>query len=246
MPIMFFLVAALVCLTTMKRLVDEQRGQIGIYVALGYSNAQIIGKYVSYALLASLSGGILGVIVGELLFPTVIYNTWRMMYDFPPIKFLFPIRNLLISIGSFSILMCGLTANVVRERVKDVPATLMRPLAPKKGKEVMIEKIPFIWNALSFTSKITARNIFRYKSRFLMTIAGIAGCAGLLIMGFGIKDSVSDVVYVQSRDIFTYDYAVTFEGSEYVEYGYVAVLENGENLNKKVKVTIFNIFRTFI
>jgi len=93
----------------------------------------------------------------------------------------------------------------------------MRPVAPKKGKELMIEKIPFIWNALSFTSKITARNIFRYKSRFLMTIAGIAGCAGLLIMGFGIKDSVSDVVYVQSRDIFTYDYAVTFEGSEYVE-----------------------------
>jgi putative ABC transport system permease protein len=93
----------------------------------------------------------------------------------------------------------------------------MRPVAPKKGKELMIEKITFLWNAFSFTSKITARNIFRYKSRFLMTIAGIAGCTALLIMGFGIKDSVSDVVYVQSRDIFTYDYAVTFEGSEYVE-----------------------------
>ena len=217
MPIMFFLVAALVCLTTMKRLVDEQRGQIGIYVALGYSNAQIIGKYVSYALLASLSGGILGVIVGELLFPTVIYNTWRMMYDFPPIKFLFPIRNLLISIGSFSILMCGLTANVVRERVKDVPATLMRPLAPKKGKEVMIEKIPFIWNALSFTSKITARNIFRYKSRFLMTIAGIAGCTALLIMGFGIKDSVNDVLGIQYGKIYNYDFTISLSGSDHVE-----------------------------
>ncbi|MCR5096538.1 MAG: FtsX-like permease family protein, partial [Erysipelotrichaceae bacterium] len=217
MPMMFFLVAALVCLTTMKRLVDEQRGQIGIYVALGYSNAQIIGKYVSYALLASLCGGIIGSIIGQMLFPSVIYNTWRMAYYLPKIKVAFPIKNLLLSVGSFAGLICGITAFVVNNIIKDTPASLMRPVAPKKGKELMIEKITFLWNAFSFTSKITARNIFRYKSRFLMTIAGIAGCTALLIMGFGIKDSVSDVVYVQSRDIFTYDYAVTFEGSEYVE-----------------------------
>ncbi len=217
MPMMFFLVAALVCLTTMKRLVDEQRGQIGIYVALGYSNAQIIGKYVTYALLASLCGGIIGSIIGQMLFPSVIYNTWRMAYYLPKIKVAFPIKNLLLSVGSFAGLICGITAFVVNNIIKDTPASLMRPVAPKKGKELMIEKITFLWNAFSFTSKITARNIFRYKSRFLMTIAGIAGCTALLIMGFGIKDSVSDVVYVQSRDIFTYDYAVTFEGSEYVE-----------------------------
>ncbi|MBP5280246.1 MAG: FtsX-like permease family protein, partial [Erysipelotrichaceae bacterium] len=217
MPMMFFLVAALVCLTTMKRLVDEQRGQIGIYVALGYSDLQIIGKYVTYALLASLCGGISGAIVGQMLFPSVTYNTWRMAYYLPKISASFSIPNLLLSVGSFTVLMCGITAYVVNNITKDSPASLMRPVAPKKGKELFIEKITFLWNALSFTSKITARNIFRYKSRFLMTIAGIAGCAGLLIMAFGIKYSVSDVVYIQNRDIFTYDYSVTFEGSEYVE-----------------------------
>ena len=226
LPIMFFLVAALVCLTTMKRLVDEQRGQIGIYVALGYSNAQVIGKYVLYALLASLSGGILGIIVGQFLFPTVIYNTWNMMYYLPPIKFMFPIKNALISIGLFAVLMCGLTAYVVRGTVNDVPASLMRPVAPKKGKEVLIEKIPFLWNALSFTSKITARNIFRYKSRFLMTIAGIAGCTGLLIMGFGIKDSVNDVLDIQYGYIYDYDYAISLKSSDNLEENINTLLNN--------------------
>ncbi|MBP5280411.1 MAG: ABC transporter permease, partial [Erysipelotrichaceae bacterium] len=217
MPMMFFLVAALVCLTTMKRLVDEQRGQIGIYVALGYSELQIIGKYVTYALLASLCGGILGAIVGLPLFPSVLYNTWRMAYYLPKIKVSFSILNLLLSVGSFTVLMCGITAYVVNNITKDSPASLMRPVAPKKGKELFIEKITFLWNMLSFTSKITARNIFRYKSRFLRTIAGIAGCAGLLILGFGIKDSISDVVYIQNRDIFTYDYSVAFENSGFTE-----------------------------
>jgi putative ABC transport system permease protein len=217
MPMMFFLVAALVCLTTMKRLVDEQRGQIGIYVALGYSNAQIIGKYVTYALLASLCGGIIGSIIGQMLFPSVIYNTWRMAYYLPKIKVAFPIKNLLLSVGSFAGLICGITAFVVNNIIKDTPASLMRPVAPKKGKELMIEKITFLWNAFSFTSKITARNIFRYKSRFLMTIAGIAGCTALLIMGFGIKDSVNDVLGIQYGKIYNYDFTISLSGSDHVE-----------------------------
>ncbi|MBR3250103.1 MAG: FtsX-like permease family protein, partial [Erysipelotrichaceae bacterium] len=228
MPVMFFLVAALVCLTTMKRLVDEQRGQIGVYVALGYSNVQIIGKYVSYALLASLTGGIIGTIVGQALFPTIIYNTWRMAYLLPEIAISFPIRNALLSIGSFALLMSGITAYVVHNNVKDTPASLMRPVAPKKVKEIFLEKIPFLWNALSFTSKITARNIFRYKSRFLMTVAGIAGCCGLLIMGFGIKDSISDVLTIQNKEIFISDYSVTLQNSDYVE---AAIDKLNDNLN---------------
>ncbi|MBO7677336.1 MAG: FtsX-like permease family protein, partial [Erysipelotrichaceae bacterium] len=217
MPIMFFLVAALVCLTTMKRLVDEQRGQIGIYAALGYSNLKIISKYVSYALYASLAGGILGIIFGQILFPTVIYDTWKILYYFPSQKVLFPPDLALLSVGSFAVLMTGITAYVVNNSVKDVPASLMRPIAPKKGKEIMLEKIPFLWNMLSFTSKITARNIFRYKSRFLMTIAGIAGCAGLLILGFGIKDSVSDVLGIQYKELFRYDCLLYFNGTDHIE-----------------------------
>ena len=229
MPIMFFLVAALVCLTTMKRLVDEQRGQIGVYVALGYSNIQIIGKYVSYALLASLTGGITGIIIGQMLFPSVIYATWRMMYYLPAIKIMFPVKNAIISVGLFSVLMASITAYVVRNCVKDVPASLMRPVAPKKGKIILLQKIPFIWNMLSFTSKITARNIFRYKSRFLMTIAGIAGCAGLLIMGFGIKDSVSDVLGIQYKKIFRYSDLIYFKNDEHIK-------ENLEILEKSPDV----------
>ena len=217
MPFMFFLVAALVCLTTMKRLIDEQRGQIGIYVALGYSNIQIIGKYVSYAMLASFSGGIAGTVFGQLLFPTVIYYTWEMLYSLPPIRIMFPLNYAILSVGSFSILMTGISAYVVNSCVKDVPASLMRPLAPKKGRTIFLQKIPFLWNMLSFTSKITARNIFRYKARFLMTIAGIAGCAGLLIMGFGIKDSVSDVLGIQYKEIFRYDSVVYFDSHEHIE-----------------------------
>ena len=217
MPIMFFLVAALVCLTTMKRLVDEQRGQIGIYAALGYSNLKIISKYVSYALYASLAGGILGIIGGQILFPTVIYDTWRILYYFPDQKFLFPPELALLSVGSFALLMAAITAYVVNNIVKDSPASLMRPVAPKKGKEIMLEKIPFLWNMLSFTSKITARNIFRYKSRFLMTIAGIAGCAGLLILGFGIKDSVGDVLGIQYNELFRYDCLLYFTGTDHIE-----------------------------
>ena len=214
MPFMFFLVAGLVCLTTMKRLVDEQRGQIGIYTALGYSDGAIIGKYVTYALLASLCGGIPGVIFGGCLYPAVIYNTWKMMYYLPEVKIIFPVWNVVLSIGLFTLLMCGITAYVVREDVKDVPASLMRPLAPKKGKEIVLEKIKWLWNSMSFTSKITSRNIFRYKSRFLMTIAGIAGCTGLLILGFGISDSVNDVLGIQYTEIFRYDYQINLKSSE--------------------------------
>ena len=239
LPLMFFLVGALVCLTTMKRLIDEQRGQIGIYVALGYSKLQIIGKYVTYALLASLLGGITGIIVGQYLYPTVLYSTWRMLYYLPDMKLMFPIKNAIISVGAFMLLMCLITAYVVHNCVKDVPATLMRPLAPKKGKEIFLEKIPLIWNSLSFTSKITARNIFRYKSRFLMTIAGIAGCASLLVLGFGIKDSIADVIDIQYDHIFDYTYTINFENEEHIE-------ENIETLNKEKTVTTVAPYMSFM
>ena len=229
LPILLFLVAALVCLTTMKRLVDEQRGQIGIFVALGFNKKQIILKYVVYALIASLIGAILGVIIGQLLFPRVIYSAWKLLYDLPPMKLTFPIKNVLLSVLSFCTLMCAVTAYVVYDTLKDVPASLMRPKAPKKAKQLLIEKISFLWNSFSFTSKITARNIFRYKARFLMTLIGVAGCTGLLVMGFGLKDSISDVLNLQYGKIYDYNYHIFTDGNENLEYNLNLLRSNPDN-----------------
>ncbi len=208
MPLLFFLVAALVCLTTMTRLIDEQRGQIGIFMALGFSRAQIMGKYITYAFLASTIGAFFGIFAGMAMFPTVIYKTWRLMYNLPAMKMLFPPDKLAISFFAFAILMMGVTARVVNKSLKEVPAQLMRPKAPKNAKKIFLEKIKWLWNSLSFTSKITARNLIRYKGRFFMTVIGVAGCTSLLVLGFGIKDSIGDIVNVQFRDFFKYNYTV--------------------------------------
>ena len=229
LPLIFFLVAALVCLTTMKRLVDEQRGQIGIFVALGFNKRSIIGKYVSYALLATFIGCFLGIVLGQLLFPTVIYHTWRLMYDLPEIRLSFPIPYVLLCVLSFSLLMSLVTAHVVRTNLNEKPASLMRPKAPKSAKAILLEKIPLIWDRLSFTSKITARNIFRYKSRFLMTVIGVAGCTGLLLIGWGIKDSISDIVRIQFGEIFHYGYQIYLEDSHHTEENIEILKDNFDN-----------------
>lgn len=216
MPIIFFLVAALVCSTTMKRLIDEQRGQIGIYSALGYTKSEIAARYLSYVLIATLSSSIIAVFAGMAIFPTVIYNTWRLLYYLPNMKMFIPLDKLVICILSFVVLMCFVSYITINSTLKECSAQLMRPKAPKNSKEIILEKIKFIWNRLSFTSKITARNIFRYKSRFLMTIIGIAGCTGLLVLGFGIKDSISDVVNVQYQDFYKYDYIVNLNNDRHL------------------------------
>ncbi|MBQ6334970.1 MAG: ABC transporter permease [Erysipelotrichaceae bacterium] len=232
MPFLFYLVAALVCMTTMTRLVDEQRSQIGIFLALGFSEIQIIGKYVLYALLASLGGSALGIVGGQLIFPTVIYNTWRLMYDLPAMKFYFPLIYVVICVLAFSLLMSAVTYRVVKSTLKEMPSMLLRPKAPKSSKRVLLEKIDFIWRRLPFTSKITARNIFRYKSRFLMTVIGVAGCTALLVVGFGIKDSISDIVSIQFGQIFAYDYQIDLENDHHLEEN-VKILKDDLN-NREV------------
>jgi len=216
LPVLFYLVAALVCMTTMTRLIDEQRSQIGIFMALGFSNGQIIGKYVLYALIASLGGSILGVLFGQLIFPTVIYNTWRLMYALPPIKLYYPLGYVAVCVLAFSVLMGGVTFLVTRNSLQEMPSQLLRPKAPKSSKRVILEKITFLWKRLPFTSKITARNIFRYKARFLMTVIGVAGCTALLVVGFGIKDSISDIVSIQYGEIFAYDYQINLENDHHL------------------------------
>lgn len=217
LPVLFFLVAALVCLTTMTRLVDEQRGQIGIFRALGFSRGAITGKYTAYALSASLTGSAIGMVVGMAIFPVVIYETWRLMYDLPDRIMVHPPLYIAICVLSFALLMSGVTIYVVNKTLREQPSQLMRPKPPKNAKKVILEKIPLIWDRLSFTGKITARNLIRYKARALMTIIGVAGCTGLLVVGWGIKDSINDIVAIQFGQIYNYDYTVTLEGDERID-----------------------------
>ena len=207
-PLLFFLVAALVCLTTMTRLLDESRLELGTLSALGFSKFRIISKYLIYALLASLFGSVLGIVFGVMLFPGVIYHEWRLIYDLPEMLFGYYLMPSLIGILSFSLLMVSVTYFVAYKSLKEMPSQLMRPKAPKNMRKVFLENIGFIWNHLSFVSKITMRNIIRYKARFFMTVIGVAGCTGLLVMGFSIKDSIRDVVNLQYGEIFKYDHIV--------------------------------------
>lgn len=216
-PLLFYLVAALVCMTTMTRLIDEQRTQIGIYRALGYSKKQVICKYLTYAFLASFIGSFFGIIVGNLIFPTVIYSCWRLMYNLPPMKLMYPLPTLIVCFLAFTLLMLIVTFFVSKRVIRENPSNLMRPLAPKSSKKVFLEKIPFIWNHLSFTSKITARNLIRYKTRFFMTVIGVAGCTSLLVLGFGIKDSISEIIVKQYTEILNYTYSVNLKNDNHIE-----------------------------
>ena len=210
-PMLFFAVAALVCMTTMKRLVDEQRSQAGIFSALGFTKNQIIGKYVTYSFMSSLPASILGMLFGIPTYPVVIYWCWRLMYNLPDMKMFLPAYAGVIGVCSFTILMMIVTYFVAKEALDDMPSQLMRPKAPKKAKKVFLEYMPFIWNKLSFTSKVTARNLIRYKSRFFMTVLGVTGCTSLLVLGFGIKDSISQIIDIQYNDIFRYEFSITLD-----------------------------------
>lgn len=204
-PVFFYLVAALVCLTTMTRMVDEQRGNIGTLKALGYSKTSIAMKYVIYALMASLSGGLIGCVVGLNTFPKIIYSSWNIVYtvrDFtrvPELTLCIAAVAIAVGVNVFA------TMSACMSELIETPALLLRPKSPKNGKKVFLEHIPFIWKRLNFSKKVTARNILRYKKRFFMTVIGIAGCTTLILAGFGIKNSVSLVADEQYGDIFKYD-----------------------------------------
>ena len=213
-PVFFFLVAALVCMTTMTRMVDEQRNEMGTLKALGYSKLQIASKYIIYALIASILGSILGCSLGMYLFPTVIFNAWNTLYNIDQIKFLFQPGLILLASGSVTGITLLATLYSIYSELIEMPSQLMRPKAAKAGKKILLERISFIWKRLSFLQKVTARNIFRYKKRFFMTIIGIAGCSALLVAGFGINDSISDIVNQQYNVIYHYDTTVSAKTSE--------------------------------
>lgn len=197
-PLIFFLVAALVCLTTMTRMVEEHRVEIGGMKALGYGTAAISVKYVGYGLSASLLGGLTGLAVGVPLFPTIIFTAWQSMYTIGPLALGFYPALSLLSVGAAAATVTLAAALTCRSTLAAVPAQLMRPRAPKAGKRVLLERVGPLWRRLSFLQKVTLRNLFRYKRRFCMTVAGIGGCTALIVTGFGLRDSllaVSDIQY---------------------------------------------------
>ena len=208
-PLFFFFVAALVCFTTMTRMVDEQRVLIGTYKALGYSSFSIALRYILYALTASLLGGAAGSVIGILTFPAVIFNAWGIAYQMPQMMQAEHLPLMIISVLSITGVVVFAAIMACARELRAKPAELMRPKAPKIGKTVFLERIGFIWKRLSFTGKVTVRNIFRYKKRFFMTLAGVAGCTALLITGFGISDSIRAVVQTQFDEIFRYHTSMT-------------------------------------
>lgn len=229
-PFFFFLVAMLVCLTTMTRMVEEQRTQTGTMKALGYKNSTVLLKYLAYSSFASISGSIFGIAVCSFVFPLIIYGAYAMRYIVPPLRFV-PMPELWVGVVLVSVLCTGLAVVFAGySELRSQPAELMRPKAPKAGKRVLLERIPFIWKRLSFTRKVTVRNLFRYKKRIFMTILGIAGCCALILTGFGISSSVSVVFDKQYNEIFRYDLIVSLDsdsGSEKTSEVLSALDENG-------------------
>lgn len=204
-PIFFFLVAALVVSTTMTRMVEEERLQIGTMKALGYSAKTIMQKYILYALAASVSGTLVGLAVGFKAFPGIIWSAYEMMYYMPAIATPWRLSQALFSGGTLTVLSLLVTALTCRSSLSETPAALMLPRAPKAGKRILLERITPLWRHFPFSWKVTCRNLFRYKKRFWMTVIGVAGCTSLLIAGFGISDSLNAIITKQYEDIFHYD-----------------------------------------
>ena len=237
-PIVFFMVALLISLTSMTRMVEEQRTQIGTLKALGYNKLQIASKYVIYAGLACVIGGVLGMSVGFVLLPQIIWTMYQMMYQMTDnihISF-----NIIIGgMGLLLICVCiiGATIYAVLKELVQTPSNLMRPKAPKMGKRVLLEKIPFIWKRLSFSQKVTVRNIFRYKKRFLMTIIGILGCTALIVVGFGVRDSIRCIMPNQFEKVFNYDMQIGLKNGleDEQKQKYIISLQEKTELEKVVE-----------
>ncbi len=210
-PAVFFIVATLISLTSMTRMVEEERTQIGTLKALGYNKIQIASKYIIYASLACIIGGVLGMCIGFVILPTIIWKMYMMMYQMTDVVLEFNWLYGGIGLGLILVCIVGATIYSIQKELQETPATLMRPKAPKMGKRVLLEKIPFIWKRLSFSRKVTVRNIFRYKKRVLMTIIGIMGCTSLILVGFGLKDSISAIMPSQYGRVFNYDMQINLK-----------------------------------
>jgi putative ABC transport system permease protein len=234
-PVIFYLVSVLISLTTMTRMIEEERIEIGTLKALGYTNTQIIFKYILYSVLACVIGGILGMTVGLYLLPNIVWKLYSMIYNIPKFYCTYRVEIGLLGIIIEFLCIGGATIIVAKKELKEMPSVLMRPKPPKKGKRILLEKMTFIWKKFNFSQKVTARNIFRYKKRAIMTIIGIAGCTGLMLTGFGIKDSVVDIPNAQFKGIFKYDSAITLTNTNELE-NIEKYLNDNEDIEEYTKI----------
>ena len=209
-PLFFFAVAALVCLTTMNRFVGEERGQLGIFKALGYSSAAIMGRYFFYSGSAAILGCALGTVVGSIVFPSVIWQAYMIMYSMPQITLQLDAAQMLLSGGCYLLLCLLVTYFSCRIELKEPAAELIRPKSPPPGKRILLERIGFIWKKLDFLMKVSLRNVFRYEKRLIMMVLGIGGCTALLLTGFGLNDSITRIADRQYGEISLYDASVSF------------------------------------
>lgn len=210
-PIFFFLVAALVCMTTMNRMVEEQRTQIGILKALGYGAGRIMSKYLFYSGSAAALGGVIGFFVGSTLFPSVIWAAYGMMYRIPGMVLVFDVRYAVFSILAALVCSMGTTFFTCKYELAENAASLIRPKPAKNGKRIFLERLPFVWKRMKFLHKVSIRNLVRYKQRFFMMVVGISGCTALLATGFGVKDSIMNIASEQYEEIQTFDLSVTLK-----------------------------------
>ncbi|MBQ4568583.1 MAG: ABC transporter permease [Ruminococcus sp.] len=205
-PIFFLLVAVLVCVTTMTRLIEEQRSDLGAFTTLGYRKSSITAKYIAYCISATVVGSAVGILLGIFSIPFVIFNAYRMLYSsLPKLVLTVDAGSAVIAIVVAMLCTSGVAYLTCRSLLRKEPATLLRPKAPKPGKRIFLEHVGFIWSRLGFFSKVTVRNIFRYKVRFFMTVLGVAGCTALIVAAFGLYGSINDVIDKQFGKVFTYD-----------------------------------------
>ena len=241
-PLIFFLVAALISLTTMTRMVEEERTQIGTLKALGYGNASIVGKYLWYAILATLTGGVFGILIGEKIIPYIIITAYKILYRHMQ-DIVIPYNLYYAVTACAAALACTVIATLFScmKELREQAAELMRPPTPKQGKRVFLERVPFIWKNLNFTWKSTVRNLVRYKKRFFMTVFGIGGCMGMMLFGFGLKDSISAIVPLQYEQIQLYDGDVILK--EDVTEEERNEVQKELDTDKKVSVTAENLLK---
>jgi putative ABC transport system permease protein len=236
-PLIFFLVAALVSLTTMTRMVLEKRTEIGTFKSIGYSDAAVIAHYLIYSLVASLTGSIIGISFAFKLFPPLIMNAYKGLYTIPytvaPFNF-----SLAIGASALAILFTTVaTVAATMGELRESPASLMRPKSPKTGKKIFMERLPFIWKRMSFTKKVTARNLFRYKQRLFMTVIGIAVCTGLIVTGFGIREGITGSAELQFTQIYKYDMQATLNTD--LTHDETTTLEAQVDQTENLKSTLF-------
>ncbi|NLY44546.1 MAG: ABC transporter permease [Tissierella sp.] len=235
-PIFFYMIAALVTLTTMTRMIEEERTQIGTLKALGYSKMTITAKYIVYCGLASFLGSAGGLFVGFKLIPYIIWNAYGVLFHLPDFIAAYNTRIGLIASGLAILSTLGATIYACNDALKEKPATLMLPRAPKAGKRIMLERIKFIWSRLSFNHKATARNLFRYKKHFFMTVIGISGCTALLVTGFGLRDSIGELATTQFNEIFKYELEIEVDNGWKDDTAFNEMLEDKSFIDSSIAV----------